>query len=220
MKISHLEFSVVVVASDHNPTILNPDFLERQGIVQAAWGWRVAGLPITTPPFATVSYDSGVSVSVETSRLQVLDPSAENGPPPSKAVEVARRYVEVLPHVRYSAVGTNFRSLVERAEAHAFLKGHFLKSGPWDNEAHALKAVGLKLVYPLEGGQVTLALDAGTVTQRLEEERTEVSGVLIHGNYHRDCRGYPSQDQVIEHLGQADKDWTYYQDLLSDLLLI
>ena len=76
MNISHFEFSVVVVANDHNPSILNPDFLERQGIVQEGWGWTVMGSAITTPPFATVSYDSGVTVSVESNRLQVTDTSA------------------------------------------------------------------------------------------------------------------------------------------------
>ena len=152
MDISHFEFSVVVVANDHNPTILNPDFLERQRIVQEGWGWKVMGPAITTPPFATVSYDSGVTVSVESHRLQVIDSSAPGGPQSSKVVDIARRYVEVLPHVRYSAVGINFRSVVEHADANAFLKAHFLKSGVWDSEAHPLQTMGLKLVYPLDGG--------------------------------------------------------------------
>lgn len=67
----HLEFSVVVVANDHNPTILNPDFLERQQIVPQTWGWKVADPAITTPPFAMVVYDSGVTVSVEPNKLQI-----------------------------------------------------------------------------------------------------------------------------------------------------
>ncbi len=218
MSISHFEFSVVVVANDHNPTILNPDFLERQGIVQEGWGWEVMGPAITTPPFATVSYDSGVTVSVESHRLQVIDTSALGVPQSSKVVDITQKYVEVLPHVRYSAVGINFRSFVEHADANAFLKDHFLKSGVWDNEAHPLQTVGLKLVYPLDGGRLTFSLDSEIVTQRLEEESIQVSGILIHANFHRDCHDYPGNAQVMNRLGNAEKDWATYQNILSDLL--
>ena len=220
MDISHFEFSVVVVANDHNPTILNPDFLERQGIVQESWGWKVMGPAITTPPFARVSYDSGVTVSVESHRLQVTDTSATGGPQSSKVVGIARRCVEVLPHVRYSAVGINFRSLVEHADVDAFLKAHFLKSGVWDSAAHPLQTVGLKLVYPLDGGRVILSLDGGTVTQRVDEESKQLSGILIYANFHRNCHDYPSKDQVLEHLGNTEKDWVAYQIMVSDILKV
>ncbi|MGH8608488.1 MAG: hypothetical protein ACREX9_14065 [Gammaproteobacteria bacterium] len=218
MDISHFEFSVVVVANDHNPTILNPDFLGRQGVIQEGWGWKVVGPAITTPPFATVSYDSGVTVSIESHRLQVIDSSAPGSPQSSKAVNITQKYVEVLPHVRYSAVGINFRSIVEHADANAFLKARFLKSGVWDSEAHPLQTVGLKLVYPLDGGRVTLSLNGGTVTQPLEKEIKQLSGILIHANFHRDCHDYPGNAQVMAHLGNAEKDWAVYQSILSDLL--
>jgi hypothetical protein len=220
MSVRHFEFSVVVVANDHNPTILNPDFLVRQGIVQEGWGWKIMGPAITTPPFATVSDDSGVTVSVESHRLQVIDTSSLGGPQSSKVVDIARRYVEVLPHVRYSAVGINFRSLVEHPDANAFLKDHFLKSGIWDSDVHPLQSAGFKLVYPLDGGRLTFGLDREIVTQRFEEESIQVSGILIHANFHRDCGGYPSADQVMERLGNAEKDWLAYQSILSDLLML
>ena len=99
MDISHFEFSLVVVANDHNPTMLNPDFLERQGIVQEGWGWKVVGPAITRPPFATVSFDSQVTVSVEANRLQVTDTPAVGAPQSSKVVDIAQKYVEVLPGI-------------------------------------------------------------------------------------------------------------------------
>jgi hypothetical protein len=218
MIIRHLEFSVVVVANDHNPTILNPDFLDRQEIVPAAWGWKVAGPPITTPPFATVSYDSGVTVSVEPNKLQVTDKSARGGPQSSKVVNIARKYVEVLQHVRYLAVGINFRSLAEHTEADVFLKDRFLKSGPWDSAVHKLQGIGLKLVYLLEGGRLILSLDSGIVIESSEGQSQQIHGVLAYANFHRDCHGYPTATQVIGHLGNAEKDWTTYQNILSDLL--
>lgn len=218
MTVRHLEFSVVVAANDHNPTILNPDFLDRQDIVPMAWGWKVTGNPITTPPFAVVSYDSDVTMSVETSRLQVKD--TRDTPESSKALDMARKYVEILPHVRYSAVGINFRSLAEHAGPNAFLKKRFLKSGPWDSDAHALQGIGLKFIYLLNDARVNLTMDSWVGTEISEEQSEENSGILIYANFHSDCHGYPAADQAIAHLGNAEKNWTAYQSLLSDLLNI
>lgn len=218
MTVRPLEFSVVVAANDHNPTILNPDFLDRQNIVPAAWGWKVSGNPITTPPFAAVSYDSGVTVSVETNKLQVRDvrSTAES----SKALDIARKYVEILRHVRYSAVGINFRSLAEHAEPNAFLKERFLKSGPWDGDAHVLQGIGLKFVYLLDETRVTLTTESLIGTESSEGQSKVSSGILIVANFHSDCHDYPTDDQAIAHLDKAQKNWIAYQRLLSDLLKI
>ncbi len=99
MSIVPLEFSVVVVGQDCNPTILNPDFLKHRGIVPEEWGWQLAGAPITTPPFATVSYDSGLTIKVEMTRFQVTDQLFADGVEKSKAIAVASKYIKVLPHV-------------------------------------------------------------------------------------------------------------------------
>src|SRR5919106_1183607 len=138
MEIRPLEFSIVIVASDCNPTILNPDFLARQGIVPDDWGWRVSRPAITTPPFAIVSYDSGVSVSVEPNKFQVVDRLTDSTPYASRIPKVARRYIEVLPHVRYTAVGHNFKGFAEGTDDKAFLKQRFVKSGIWDSNEHPL----------------------------------------------------------------------------------
>lgn len=217
MKIRHLEFSVVLVANDHNPTILNPDFLALRDIVPAGWGWKLVGHAITTPPFATVAYDSGVTIIIQPNSLQVSDNSGK-AEPSSKPIEIARTYVEVLPHVRYSAVGINFRSVAEQAEAEAFLKHRFLKSGPWDSESYKLQGFGLKLVYPLDSGRLVLSLDSAIVPERSEGQTQQTHGVIVYANFHRDCQGYPTDKQIIEHLAKADRDWTFYKNTLSKLL--
>lgn len=218
MEVRPVEFSVVVAANDHNPTILNPDFLDRQDIVSAAWGWKVAGNPITTPPFAAVSYDSGVTVSVETNRLQVRD--VKSTPESSKALDIARKYVEILCHVRYSAVGINFRSLAEHAEPDAFLKERFLKSGPWDSDVHVLQGIGLRLAYLMNETRVTLTMESFIGSERSEGQSKESSGIFVYANFHSDCHDYPTADEAIAHLDNAQKNWTAYQRLLSDLLKI
>ncbi len=125
--------------------------------------------------------------------------------------------MEVLPHVRHSVVGINFRSLAENTEPDGFLKDRFLKSGSWDNEVHKLHAIGLRLGYPLDGGRLILTLDGGIVTESSEGTSKQISGVLAYANFHRDCSDYPTSQQAIDYLGNAEKDWKDYRILLSDV---
>ena len=122
------QFSGVVVGQAHNPTILNPDFLAAEGIVPKSWNWSVSET-ITTPPLAIVRYSNGTTITVEPHKLQVTDPNAENGPHNSKVIEIASAYVRVLPHVRYTASGNNFQSLIQRDAPEEYLKSRFLKVG-------------------------------------------------------------------------------------------
>lgn len=216
MKSQLLQTLVVVVGKSHNPTILNPDFLSIRGIVPEAWGWTVGENSFSTPATSQVTYDNRVTVIVDHSKLQIVDP-AEN-PESSRIVEIAKAYVETLPHIRYAAVGINFQSFVETDSPSDYLRSRFVKPGPWDNEAHPLEGVGLRFVYGLpDGGRAVLSLDAGQVEGEGAEAKTR-EGIIIGSNFHRDCQGYPAEKQVLEHLSQYNHDWMLYQALRSDLL--
>jgi hypothetical protein len=218
MNIIPLEFSIVVVGQDCNPTILNPDFLKYREIVPEGWGWSLAGAAITTPAFAVVPYDSGVTVKVETGRFQVTDQRTSENVDQSKAIAIARSYVKVLPHVRYTGVGINFRRLVEMNEPDAFLKRQFLKPGPWDQVQFPLLGVNIKFVYPHENGQLNLSLEGSVVLRQQGQEATQTPGVLSHANYHRDCNDYPSDLIVLQHIEQAENDEKHFGVLLNELL--
>lgn len=217
MNIYPVEFSIVIVGQDCNPTILNPDFLLRHNIVPEDWGWRLAAPPITTSPFATVAYDSGVTVRVEVNRFQVTDCRAAEDIATSKASDIARRYIEVLPHVRYTAVGINFRSLIEIEDPNLLLKQRFLKSGPWDQEARCLQELSLTLAYRYDQGRFILSLESATVTLPMGDQLGQKRGVLASANFHLDCPDYPSMGQVTEHIGHATQDADYFQTTLTDL---
>jgi len=212
-----IQFSSVVVGRAHNPSILNPDFLGLNEIVPKDWNWEVAET-ITMPPLALVRYASGIAITVEHNKLQVMDVSDEPVPKKSKATAIARKYVETLPHVRYVAVGNNFQSVLPVEKPGAFLKSRFLKSGPWDSGSPALDEAGIRLVYPLPGGRLVLSLDAGQARKLDEPSRVTPSVVLLNGNFHRDCEGYPATDQVRECLAQADSDYDTYQGLVARVL--
>jgi hypothetical protein len=148
MKWRLVQFSSVVVGQTHNPTILNPDFLAVQGIVPKSWGWGDPAETVTTPPLGLVRYNNGVNITVEQNKLQVTDPNVEDGPEQSKAIDIATSYVTILPHVRYTAVGNNFQSVLPLPNAGEHMKHRFLKDGPWNTLPLNLDALGIRSVIP------------------------------------------------------------------------
>lgn len=216
-----LQFSIVVLATDHNPTILNPDFLRLQSIVPTDWEWELASPPIITPPFATVQYESGVSISVESNKLQVADNKATE-PTESKIVTMVKRYVEAVPHVRYTSVGINFRSAIELDSADAYLKTRFLKEGPWDSKENPMKSVGLRFVYTVTSGRLVLSIDSGIAEEMADNQVQKKSVVIANANFHRDldANKLPTSEQVPNYLDEVSADWNRLNDILSGMLPI
>lgn len=206
------QFSGVVVGQAHNPTILNPDFLAAEGIVPKSWNWSVSET-ITTPPLSMVRYANGVTITVEPNKLQVTDPDVENGPGNSKVTDIASAYVRVLRHVRYTASGNNFQSLIQRDAPDEYLKSRFLKDGPWND---SLDAVGIRLVYPLDAGRLTLAIDTGAA--KLPDKTDQQAVIIANANFNRNCGSHPAHEQVAEFLGKAMEDWSHYEKLLTTIL--
>lgn len=165
-----------------------------------------------------MAYSSGVTIKVEPNRFQVTDQKAASNLAESKAVEITRRYIGVLPHVRYTGVGTNFRNFVAMEQPDAFLRERFLRPGPWNNERTPLHAVNLKFVYPHDGGQLTLSMEGGTLVRQEGEELTQTPGVLTHANFHRDCGGYPTDRLVVSHIEKFLDDEAHIRSLLEELL--
>ncbi|MCI0559947.1 MAG: hypothetical protein MN733_15760, partial [Nitrososphaera sp.] len=139
-------------------------------------------------------------------------------PHTSKIAHIARKYIEVLPHVRYTAVGHNFRGFVDYANAEVFLKERFLKTGPWDSEKRSLEGFGLKFAYLLETGRISLSLDSAAIVDRSIDSTKESKGVLVHANYHRDCQNYPTNEQVIQHLGHVMEDCNHFREAVAEIL--
>ena len=205
-------FSGVIAGEAHNPTILNPDFLAAEGIVPKSWNWS-ATETITTPPLAFVRYSNGVTITVEPNKLQVTDSNVEHGLHNSKVTDIASAYVQVLPHVRYTALGTNFQSIIQRDTPEEYLKERFLKDGPWSS---SLDAVGIRLIYPLDAGRLTLAIDTGTV--QLPNQADQQTIIIVNANFNRNCGDHPAYKQVVEFLAKALEDWSRYEKLLVDVL--
>ena len=211
MKIEFVEFSLVIIASEHNPTILNPDFLKINKIVEDEWDWTVIGQPITTPAFSTVTYDSRVVINVEPMKLQITDTSGANIHD-NHICKIIAKYVNTLLHVKYNALGINFTNIIEfdsDDEATSFLIERFLKDGNWNKDNTQLNNVGFKFSYNLDGGNITLSIDRGV------RQNNPKPIIICRANFHRDLDvdNVKSIKQIEDSLSNIDEDYKKFEEL-------
>lgn len=205
-----LNHSIVVVAEAHNPSILNPDFLARKRIVQELWGWQVGEPVVCTPPLAQIPYRNGVTLTCDPSKLQVIDAGQRIDPLTSKVAEIAKAYVTILPHVPYASVGVNFAAALLVDDPERLLVSRFLKEGPWNQGSSQVKSIGLRLLYPLEGGRIRISLDAGEVEDAASGTLGRQRAVIVDGNYHHECLGADRAEDIKTFLGSVTEYWDQF----------
>jgi hypothetical protein len=217
LKSNLFEFSIVITAETFNPTILNPDFLRIKNIVPEDWDWQLSAAPISTPPFATVSYDSGVSILVEATKFQVVERGQQINVADSRISDVAKKYIEVLEHTPYKEIGINLTSFIDLDDPNDFLKERFIKEGDWNNEAFALKEAGLSFNYEINEGSFNLKINKGA----FKDKDTDKSGIVLYGNFHRACKDVPKHEifkELIKHIDNRQKDIEYYNKISQVIL--
>jgi hypothetical protein len=207
--------SVVVIANEHNPTVLNPDFLNNTGIVLKEWDWALSESPITTPAFSSVKYNSGISITVEPGKLQIMDELVSN-PVDSKYVEVAKKYIAVLEHVQYKAIGVNFDGVISMEAAKEFVKQHFLRGDLVGYEN--MTSAGVRLVYPsCNGNDFTLKIDPAMKLGGGDQENADTA-LLVKGNFNRICPIGINSDEIVNGFPDISVHWEKYLKTLGELL--
>ncbi len=217
MKGNVFEFSIVITAETFNPTILNPDFLRVKNIVPEDWDWQLSAAPISTPPFAIVSYDSGVSLLVETTKFQVVERGQQVNVTESKISNIAKKYIEVLEHTPYKEIGINLTSFIELENPNHFIKEKFTKEGDWDNESFKLKETGLSFIYEINEGSFNLKINKGA----FKDKEYDKSGIILYGNFHRSCKDIPKHEiykELIKHIENRQKDIEYFNKISQVIL--
>lgn len=190
MRIELLNTAVVVVAQEHNPTILHPAFLTSQGIIPE--DWKLAEAPVCTPAFSVAKYENGVSFTVDSNRFLVAEERPSGNPAESGISGLAVSYVERLPHVRYRSLGVNFAGYCLQQSPERLLMERFLKAGPWNAGNHPMKAMGARFVYHVDQAILRVGIDGGQV--QLGEESREA--VLVSGNFHSELPGGESVESL------------------------
>lgn len=208
------QFSLVLAANENNPTILNPDFLERAEIVNPKWDWKPGGQKITTPGYSTVQYDSGVVVTSQPRALEIVD-GVSHKPKDSKIPAVMSAYAQKVQYVTYTGIGINFKSATLTDNPQTVLENKFLKSMVHNDKEQAPQALGLKFVYPLENGRVVYSIDTGAAIDGTEKK----DAIILSANYHRDLNVPDDSSQVgILISNNLESDWDSYCEFLSKIV--
>src|SRR5712671_3752569 len=97
------ELAIVIAAQNHNPTVLNSDFLLYNGIVPDSW------IPsedrLSTPVLSQVAYEEqGIGIASQPDKVVFTRRNGDlrDSPDPDLAA-VAIAYAKTLPHVDYKA---------------------------------------------------------------------------------------------------------------------
>lgn len=212
-----LNFSIVGLVDNHNPSILNPDFLERHGIVPKEWGWEL-GNTITTPSVAVVEYKSGVTIYAEPNKLQITDLSSVN-PNESKIQKITEKYLQIMPTVRYTSVGINFLSVIDMEDVEkgvSYLKGRFLKKDAWESEKYPLEGTGFQFSYIIDGTKLLFDVKAGKVTTIINSIATTAVGIVLNANFNKDLAPQ-SADEVVTCLHGIPTNWDHYNQIIDNI---
>ncbi len=214
MKFSPLNTSIVIIAQEHNPSILHPAFLTKVKIVPE--DWKELEPPICTPAFSIVKYDNGLVFTVEANKLQVMDNNPSSNAEISEAPLRAKKYVQTLPHVRYASIGINFSGLVECTGWETYLVERFLKPGTWNSAPLKVGAIGIKMVYPLADARLNLSLDAGVVKSL--QGQSERHGLLVSGNYHVDLDPAKPMESAVAAIEKFSLRATHFAETCATVL--
>lgn len=213
MSIQLTNFSIVILGKSHNPSILNPDFLRQNKIVDETY---IPKKVICTPPVSQVSYAEGISIVAEFERLQFIDQSPERIPDNSPIPDMAGMYVKVLPHVNYTAVGINFSGYLpyENSNTAKFLiNDKFIKDGPWIKSQIELPDVSLSFTYSSENGKQTISISTGE-RRRLKDESTAVINVNSNHHFDNNAKGI---DQVLSFISGWRYSFEQYRSLIEQI---
>lgn len=179
--------SVVAVAESNNPSILNPDFLRE--FVLPEQSWQVQDAPICTPVYARVSYANGVSVQSDTNRVVFEQRGDPLDPTLLRVATMARRYLTAIPHVKYTAIGTNPSFLLADAQYSDALKNS-MRTVLFPTHEDIYPVVLPKAIYAHSDRQITVE------TQHAQRGGTGDSSILFRGNVHRVVQGNDQRERT------------------------
>ena len=173
--------SCVVVADQHNPSILNPDWLVKTEIIDPEW--KLADPSITTPLLARCFYVNKVQLVLEPNKLTVSSLPVDNNGLSGELPRIVRKYVESLPHIPYKQLGNNFRFSTDMQDVLSKLKNKLIKEGIWNTDD--ISKIKTTFQYFCNGYRINLTVESSDAG---EESRTskEASTLILDFNYHRE----------------------------------
>ncbi len=201
--------SSVLLAQQHNPSIINPEFLRANRI--AGEDWKVEKT-VSSSPLAKTIYKNGISCLVELSRCVVTQEIKGSFRDRYEAFDAARQYALALKHTPYSAVGLNWHLHFPITGSKAWLSTRFLRPDAWPATHADLHTLQLQFKFRIKDGFCTYAI---------AEERTGSNGgrqevISVNCNFHFDLSADPRER--IQQIEKTIENGTVWQGLVLENL--
>lgn len=204
----YINFSIVFAARSNNPTILNPDFLKFNGIVDESF--ELKEKPICTEPFAQVSYKNHINIISQLDKvvfsINITDGINEQF---DVVYNIAKKYLKCIPHVFYTGIGINPKYFLKSPEGmtpERFILDNFIKE---KDELNKLLSISVKFTFQAyENTKCTMEVMPGEI----EENDIMSQGVIVASNFHHEIpTDYDGKiESMISILDSYKKDIDYF----------
>ena len=193
-KTSHkvLSANIVVLAQFHNPSILNPDFLRINKIVDEKWG---VDETITTPPFSQTRFANGITFTVDNERFNITQKIDGDYPKSLPIYNMATGYIKILEHVKYTAMGLNWDIVVPMKSPYSWMIGHFIKKASIPKSSPAIDELNLTMKFDFSGNIASFQFSPKSITIG---DKPALDGVRVRANIHYEKTASPEIQKNLE----------------------
>ena len=193
-KTSHkvLSANIVVLAQFHNPSILNPDFLRINHIVDEKWA---VAETITTTPFAQTRFTNGITLTVDNERFNITQMINGDYPESSPIYDMATDYIKILEHVKYTAMGLNWDIVVPMKSPDSWMIEHFIKKASIPKSGPAIDGLNLTMKFDFLGNAASFQFSPKSI---IIGDKPALDVVQVRANIHYDKTGSPEIQKNLE----------------------
>ncbi|MEH2058497.1 MAG: hypothetical protein V7K97_20560 [Nostoc sp.] len=199
------DFSIVVVADNQNPSILNPDFLKYNQIVPP--DWELAMPPICTPALSQVVFKNGVNVVAQSDRVTFWE-ALDNDNLVFQIPEISCKYIDIVPASDYRAVGININAhllIANKEDNQDTVLTKLISQGKWKNFQGKSPNAVVQFTYQLDSANLMIAIQEAIIQQNHNNELVNV--LNFSANFHRELinGSYPEKISYVKNVIQYCK---------------
>ncbi|MEA2084118.1 MAG: hypothetical protein U9O82_07760 [Thermodesulfobacteriota bacterium] len=193
-KTSHkvLSANIVVLAQFHNPSILNPDFLRINHIVDEKWD---VAETITTTPFSQTRFRNGIALTVDNERFNITQKINAGYPESSPIYDIAIDYIKILEHVKYTAMGLNWDIVVPMKSPDSWMVEHFLKKASIPKSGPDIDGLNLTMKFNFSGNVASFQFSPESI---VIDNKPSLDVVRVRANIHYEKTGSPEIQKKLE----------------------
>ena len=215
------EVAIIITAKNLTPTMMSQEFLKFSGIVPQTW--ELAQQPVLNPNLAQLTFKNGINIHAQPGTLTMSESLNNNDLNEVYIGQIARQYVEKLPHAEYQGFSLNPKIIVPIPDNPAAIKYYFTQSllnqGSWQDIGRGLIQANINLLYQLEHCQLSVSISQATLQA---PQQNPLFAVLFSGNFNYNVVANNSK-QMISQLLQAiqfwQNDFKTFRDIVSQNFL-